>query len=104
MTSSIRRDDARRQRSPMKMHRTLLESEWRISQITGNIRHAPTEVRMRIAVLLLEGCMESSVIGISDLLGLANFVMRQLGKETRFQFATLSADGKPVRTSRGLRF
>lgn len=59
---------------------------------------------MRLAVLLLEGCMESSVIGIADLLGLANFVMRRLGNETRFQLETLSVDGKPVLTSRGLRF
>ena len=59
---------------------------------------------MKLAVLLLEGCMESAVIGVADLLGLANFVMRRLGKETRFEFETLSLDGKPVRTSRGLRF
>ena len=58
---------------------------------------------MRLAVLMLEGCMESSVIGIADLLGLANFVMQRLGKETRFQMQTLSLDGKPVRTSRGQR-
>ncbi len=59
---------------------------------------------MKLAVLLLEGCMESAVIGVADLLGLANFVMRRLGKETRFQFETLSPDGKPVRTSRGTHF
>ncbi|MBI5321995.1 helix-turn-helix domain-containing protein [Bradyrhizobium sp.] len=59
---------------------------------------------MKLAVLLLEGSMESAVIGMADLLGLANFVMRRLGKETRFQLHTLSLDGKPVRTSRGLRF
>jgi transcriptional regulator GlxA family with amidase domain len=59
---------------------------------------------MKLAVLLLEGCMESAVIGVADLLGLANFVMRRLGKETRFQLETLSLDGRPVLTSRGLRF
>ena len=59
---------------------------------------------MRLAILLLEGCMESAVIGVADLLGLANFVMRRLGKEARFRVETVSLDGKPVRTSRGLRF
>jgi transcriptional regulator GlxA family with amidase domain len=78
--------------------------EWRTSQTTGNIRQPPWETEMKLAVLLQEGCMESAVIGVADLLGLANFVMRRLGKETRFEFETLSLDGKPVRTSRGLRF
>ena len=59
---------------------------------------------MKLAVLLLEGCMESAVTGVEDLLGLANFVMRTLGRETRFHFRKLSLDGKAVRTSRGTRF
>ena len=59
---------------------------------------------MKFAILLLDGCMESAVIGVGDLLGLANYIMRRLGKEARFQLQTLSLDGKPVRTSRGLRF
>lgn len=59
---------------------------------------------MKLAVLLLEGCMESAVTGVEDLLGLANFVMRRLGRETRFHLKKLSLDGKAVRTSRGTRF
>jgi transcriptional regulator GlxA family with amidase domain len=59
---------------------------------------------MKLAILLLEGCMESVVIGVADLLKLANFVMRRLDKEAQFLVETVSLDGKPVRTSRGHRF
>jgi len=84
-------------------------AEFRVADKPKNGQYPPTqedreEVVMKLAVLLLEGCMESAVIGVADLLGLANFVMQRLGRETRFQFETLSLDGKPVRTSRGLRF
>src|SRR5215468_5155306 len=81
--------------------------EFRVADKPKNRQYPPTnpqEAGMKLAVLLLEGCMESAVIGVADLLGLANFVMRRLDKETRFRIETLSLDGRPVRTSRGLRF
>jgi transcriptional regulator GlxA family with amidase domain len=56
---------------------------------------------MKLTILALEGCMHSAVVGIADLLTLANHVMTQSGNQCRFSWQTLSLDGKPVRVGGG---
>jgi len=57
---------------------------------------------MKIAILALEGCMQSAVTGITDLLALANHVLRLRGAKARFTSQRLSLDGRAVRASGGL--
>ncbi|MGE0421136.1 MAG: GlxA family transcriptional regulator [Reyranellaceae bacterium] len=57
---------------------------------------------MRLAILLLPGVMPSAVIGIGDLLALANYVLERQGRKPRFSWRTLSVDGRSVRAARGV--
>lgn len=57
---------------------------------------------MKLAILALEGCMQSAVTGITDLLALANHVLRLRGAKARFTSQRLSLDGRAVRASGGL--
>ncbi len=56
---------------------------------------------MKLAILALEGCMHSAVVGIADVLSLANHVMQQSGTKSRFTWQTLSLDGRAVRAGGG---
>lgn len=56
---------------------------------------------MKLAVLLLEGCMHSAVAGIGDLLALSNYVLAGQGRQPKFSWRSVSADGKRVRVSGG---
>lgn len=56
---------------------------------------------MKLAILALEGCMQSAVVGIADILTLANHVMTLRGAKARFSWQTLSLDGKAVRAGGG---
>ncbi|MGY3445204.1 MULTISPECIES: GlxA family transcriptional regulator [unclassified Bradyrhizobium] len=56
---------------------------------------------MKLAILALEGCMQSAVAGIADILTLANHVMQLRGGNARFSWQTLSLDGKAVRAGGG---
>ncbi len=56
---------------------------------------------MKLAILAVEGCMQSAVIGIADILALSNQVMALRGGKSRFSWQTLSLDGKPVRAGGG---
>jgi transcriptional regulator GlxA family with amidase domain len=56
---------------------------------------------MKLAILTLEGCMHSAVVGIADILALSNHVMKSRGGKTRFTWQTLSLDGKAVRVGGG---
>lgn len=56
---------------------------------------------MKLAILALEGCMQSAVVGIADILTLANHVMQLRGSKVRFSWQTLSLDGKAVRAGGG---
>ena len=59
---------------------------------------------MKLSILVLEGCMNSAVAGVADLLTLTNHVMHLRGNKVRFSWQTLSLDGKPVRMGGGLTF
>lgn len=59
---------------------------------------------MKLSILVLEGCMNSAVAGVADLLTLTNHVMHLRGSKVRFSWQTLSLDGKPVRMGGGLTF
>src|SRR5437762_2835246 len=56
---------------------------------------------MKLAILALEGCMHSAIVGIADVLSLANHVMQQSGPKSRFTWQTLSLDGTAVRSGGG---
>ncbi|MCC8962886.1 helix-turn-helix domain-containing protein [Bradyrhizobium sp. Pear76] len=56
---------------------------------------------MKLAIVALEGCMQSAVAGIADILTLANHVMQLRGSKARFSWQTLSLDGKAVRAGGG---
>lgn len=56
---------------------------------------------MKLAILALEGCMHSAVVGIADVLSLANHVMQQSGAKCRFTWQTLSLEGRAVRAGGG---
>ncbi|WP_166296147.1 GlxA family transcriptional regulator [Bradyrhizobium sp. 2S1] len=56
---------------------------------------------MKLTILTLEGCMQSAVAGIADILTLANHVMQLRGSKARFTWQTLSLDGKAVRAGGG---
>ncbi|VIO73813.1 GlxA family transcriptional regulator [Bradyrhizobium ivorense] len=57
---------------------------------------------MKLAILALEGCMQSAVAGIADILALSNHVMTLRGGAAPFSWRTLSLDGKPVRAGGGM--
>ncbi|VIO75354.1 HTH-type transcriptional regulator CdhR [Bradyrhizobium ivorense] len=57
---------------------------------------------MKLAILALEGCMQSAVAGIADILALSNHVMTLRGSAAPFSWRTLSLDGKPVRAGGGM--
>lgn len=59
---------------------------------------------MKLSILILEGCMQSAVSGVADLLSLSNHVMQLRGSKLRFSWQTLSLDGKPVRMGGGRSF
>ncbi|MGY4419236.1 transcriptional regulator GlxA family with amidase domain [Bradyrhizobium sp. JR6.1] len=56
---------------------------------------------MKLAILAVEGCMQSAIAGIADILTLANHVMQLRGSKARFSWQTLSLDGKAVRAGGG---
>ncbi|HZR76475.1 GlxA family transcriptional regulator [Bradyrhizobium sp.] len=56
---------------------------------------------MKLAILALEGCMDSAITGIADILSLANHVMKLRGGPTRFAWQILSLNGKAVRAGGG---
>jgi transcriptional regulator GlxA family with amidase domain len=56
---------------------------------------------MNIAILALEGCMPSAVIGIADVLAIANTAIRRRGDRVRFKCRIVSLDGRDVHTVRG---
>jgi len=56
---------------------------------------------MKLVILALEGCMQSAVAGIADILTLGNHVMALRGNKARFSWQTLSLDGKAVRAGGG---
>lgn len=57
---------------------------------------------MKLAILAMEGCMQSAVVGIADILALSNHVMTLRGNKAHFSWQTLSLDGKPVRAGGGM--
>lgn len=56
---------------------------------------------MKLVILALEGCMDSAITGIADILSLANHVMKLRGSPTRFAWQILSLNGKAVRAGGG---
>jgi transcriptional regulator GlxA family with amidase domain len=57
---------------------------------------------MKLSVLVFEGCMPSAVLGIGDLVALANHALRRQDRPARLVLQTVSVDGKPVRMARGI--
>src|SRR5690349_9324388 len=56
---------------------------------------------MKLAILALDGCMHSAIVGIADILALSNHVMTLSGGKPRFSWQVLSLTGKPVRAGGG---
>ena len=56
---------------------------------------------MKLAILALDGCMDSAITGIADILSLANHVMKLRGSPGRFMWQILSLNGKAVRSGGG---
>jgi transcriptional regulator GlxA family with amidase domain len=56
---------------------------------------------MNITILALEGCLPSAVIGIADVLAIANMAMRRRGDAIRFRCRIVSLDGRDVEAVRG---
>jgi transcriptional regulator GlxA family with amidase domain len=60
-----------------------------------------SDSRMNITILALEGCMPSAVIGIADVIAIANTAIRRRGGDVRLKCRTVSLDGRDVSTVRG---
>jgi transcriptional regulator GlxA family with amidase domain len=60
-----------------------------------------SDSRMNITILALEGCMPSAVIGIADMIAIANTAIRRRGGDVRLKCRTVSLDGRDVSTVRG---